>query len=194
MWRFDETFQHGYACEVQPDLDGREGPRYYIPAASFSGGRDGVTVKVVPPLGEAWIGTFAFGTMPNGLSGVFTTPDVAKLLVVTKGDGYLVSTNDPEQWERVATVPTTDVRSDPKHGIIVLASFTHLVAYNQCGLVWKTEQLSWDNLKIISINDDDLVGEFWDLRTETKQRFAVDLKTGTATGGAVLLERKLSRR
>jgi hypothetical protein len=75
---------------------------------------------------------------------------------VAKGDGYLVDTGNPEQWERVATTPTIDVRGINKQGIIVLASFTHLVAYDKAGLLWKTKQLSWDTLKVISLTEDEL--------------------------------------
>jgi hypothetical protein len=194
MWQLDRTFAHEYECEVQPNLDGREGKRYYFPGATSSGGQDGITVRVVPHQAEPWIGTFAFGKIvPNGLSGVFTTPNTKRLLVVAKGDGYLITTDNPEQWERVATIPTTDVRSIEKQEIMVLASFTNLVAYNHAGVFWKTKQLSWDNLKIVSVTELELTGEFWDIRTESKQRFIVDLKTGTASGGAVLPEMKLSR-
>lgn len=193
MWRFDETFPQDYACELEPNLDGREGKRYYFPAGSSTGGQDGVTVKVMPHQGEPWIGTFAFGTIvPNGLSGVYTTPNPRRLLIVAKGDGYLVATDNRDQWERVATIPTTDVRSIEKHGIIVVASFTHLVAYNNEGVFWKTKRLSWDNLKVISITDDELTGEYWDVQNEAKQRFIVDLKTGVASGGAVFPDMKVT--
>jgi hypothetical protein len=153
-----------------------------------------VTIRVIPSQGEAWIGTFAFGRIvPNGLSGVFTTPHRKRLLVVAKGDGYLITADNPERWERVVTVPTIDVRSIGKYRIIVLASFTHLAAYNDSGILWKTKQLSWDNLKVVSIKDHELRGEFWDIRTESTQQFLVDLKTGTASGGAALPEMKLGR-
>ena len=77
-------------------------------------------------------------------------------------------------------------------GIIVLASFTHLVAYNGTGIVWKTKQLSWDNLRVIAVGEDELTGEHWDVRSGAKQRFIVDLKTGAATGAAVIAETRLA--
>ena len=61
----------------------------------------------------------------------------------------MVDTDNPEKWERVASTPTIDVRSVRKLGIITLASFTYLVAYDNKGLLWKTKQLSWDNLKVV---------------------------------------------
>jgi hypothetical protein len=189
----DQTFPQDYVCEVEPNLDGREGKRWYFPVGSFVGGQDGVTVRVTSTEGESWIGTFAFGKIaPNGLSGVFTTPNPKRILVVAKGDGYLVDTDNPEKWERAATTPTIDVRSVKKLGIITLASFTCLVAYDNKGLLWKTRQLSWDNLKVVSLTEGELTGEYWDVRSESKQGFIVDLKTGVSIGGAVLPERELS--
>ncbi len=113
--------------------------------------------------------------------------------MVAKGDGYLITTDQPDHWERATAVPTIDVICEENAGLIVRASFTDLVAYGASGIVWKMKQLSWDNLKIVSVTDGEITGEFWDLRTEAKQRFVVDLETGASRGGAVIPETKLRR-
>jgi hypothetical protein len=193
MYEFDNTFRRNYELHVQPNLDGQEGVRFYFPGALTVGGRDGVTIKVVPQEGPAWIGTFAFGGLRrNEAKALFTTPEVGKLLVVSRGAGYFVSASDPREWKPALTVPTTDVRSIHDRGLIVLASFTDLLAYNEKGLAWRTKRISWDDLKLLSTSANEIKGEFWDLQTEATQQFAVDLATGSVEGGAQFPKMKLT--
>jgi hypothetical protein len=70
-----------------------------------------------------------------------------------------------------------------KHGIIVFANFTELVAYGSQGLKWRTKRLTWDSMKVVEVTDDLLKGEFWDIRSESTQGFTVDLATGNHEGG-----------
>jgi hypothetical protein len=182
----DTTFRHAYECEQLTEGPGRasSSPHYYYPGASTEGGRDGIFVEVHPEDGEPWLGTFAFGQIaPKGPSGIFTMPDPRLLCIVAKGEGYLVSANSPTSWDRVRVTPIIDVRPIRAHEIIVFAEFTRLVAYGQAGIKWQTKRLSWDNLKITEVTDTAIKGEFWDIRSEAKENFVVDLATGTHQGG-----------
>ncbi len=177
-------FDCSYEFEVLSEIPPTDIPRFYYPGAVPYGGKDGVIVKISPPRKESWLGTFAFGQIaPKGLTGVFSTPNVNRLCVVSKGNGYLVSAGEPQDWESIKAIPIIDARSFPKSGIIVFAHFTGLVAYGDKGIRWKTERLSWDNLKIISTTEREITGEFWDIRSESTQRFVVDLVTGNHSGG-----------
>lgn len=160
-------------------------PQYYYPGAALTAGMDGLIVQVQPEHGSEWIGTFAFGrTAPKGTSGIFTTPDSNRLCAVANGAGYFVIANNPESWEMVDATPIIDVRLIPNHGIIVFAEFTGLVAYDSNGVRWRTGRLTWDNLRLTKVTDTIIGGEFWDIRSETIESFAVDLATGTHRGGA----------
>ena len=181
----DKTFGHSYECEQPAELPGTSLlAHYYYPGASRVAGRDGLIVEVRPDHGQQWLGTFAFGQIaPMGTSGVFTTPDPDRFCVVARGEGYFVSANAPESWERVQANPIIDVRPIGAKGIMIFADFTQLVAYGQTGLKWKSKRLSWDNLRVIEVTDTSIKGEFWDIRSETTARFVVDLATGTHLGG-----------
>lgn len=174
-------FEHEYECDV---LSESTGPKIYFPGASKEGGRDGLIVSIVPQNRTPWIGVFAFGELsPKGTSGVFSTPNPHRLCVVSRGMAYLVSAHAPEKWEIVPAAPVMDVRCVKKHGIIVFANFTEIIAYGSHGVQWRTARLTWDGMKVVDVTDDVLTGEFWDIQSESTQPFTIDLKTGESCGG-----------
>jgi len=180
----DLTFPHLYECRLLSETSTVDLPHYYYPGASTVGGRDGILVEVKPEHERPWMGTFAFGQIsPKGFSAVFATPDSERLCVVAKGEGYIVSADDPRQWEMVRANPIIDVRPIPACGIIVFANFTEMVAYGQEGIRWRTKRLAWDDLKITEVSDTFIKGEFWDIRSEAMASFVVDLATGSHKGG-----------
>jgi len=140
--------------------------------------------EVHPEKGDPWLGTFAFGTVePKGISGIFTTPSPDRLCVVARGEGYFISASTPTTWEPVQATPIIDVRPIRAQGVIVFASYTDLVAYGPAGIKWRTQRLTWDNLKITEVTDSFIKGEFWDILSEAMAGFTVDLATGTHQGG-----------
>ena len=177
-------FDHTYECEVASETTGRENRKFFYPGATTEGGRDGLMVNVIPYKGDPWLGIFAFGKVtPKGVTGIFSMPNSECLCVVAQGNAFIVSVNDPSTWESVRAIPVIDVRCIVKHGIIVFATFTELVAYGSSGLKWRTKRLTWDSLKVVEVTDDLLKGEYWDIRSESKQSFTVDLATGNHQGG-----------
>lgn len=181
----DFTFPADYKCEVLEEIPGSGTlDRHFFPEGQTMGGADGVLVRVSPATGEPWIGTFAFGRYgPKGASMVLSMPDPAKLCVVARGAGYIVSASDPQIWERIGVVPIIAVRAIPEVGIVVLANFTELLAYGLEGVRWRTERLSWDSLNLIEVTEHSIIGEYWDIREDGMRRFEVDLASGTSRGG-----------
>jgi hypothetical protein len=143
-----------------------------------------VIVRVLPEDGEGWIGTFAFGRFgKTGISRILSMPDADRVCVVARGAGYIVTASQPDNWEEVRSIPIIDARSVPSVGVVVFANFTEMVAYDERGFRWRTKRLAWDGLKILAVGDRVLAGEYWDMRSETTQRFEVDLATGANRGG-----------
>jgi hypothetical protein len=111
-------------------------------------------------------------------------PNPDMLCVVSQGAGYIVSTSQPDIWEEVALAPIIDVRRVQAAGVVVFATYTEILAYGAEGVTWRTRRLSWDGLKIVSVDAKVLVGEYWDVRSEAMQHFQVDLVSGESSGGA----------
>jgi hypothetical protein len=183
--RMNAAFPHSYGCEQAREVQGSvSSALHYYPTGPSQGGKDGMLVEVRPAQSEPWFGLFAFGHFsPNCPSGIFTTPDADRFCVVAQGQGYFVSAEAPELWDCVKATPIMNIYPVPRHGIIVFAEFTRLVAYGQAGLRWKTKRLAWESMNITEVTDEFIGGNFWDLRTEATVRFKVNLATGDHEGG-----------
>jgi hypothetical protein len=181
----DFSFPRLYECEILAEIPGGTPLRhYYYPGATTAGGRDGVSVRVVPQDGAAWSATFAFGRHGRALpTRVLSLPDPTRVCIVSDGAGYIVDVADPLSWEPVEAVPITDVRSIPHLGLVVFASLTELVAYGAEGRTWGTRRLAWDGLRVTQVTDSRIIGEYWDSASGTMESFEVDLATGHERGG-----------
>ncbi|WP_163400404.1 hypothetical protein [Flavobacterium fluviatile] len=178
----DFSFQSSYSIEVLEKLGTED--RYYYPNGTSNGGKDGLIVKVTPSKGKAWIGVFAFGEIShNGLHGVYTTPNLDKFCVISRGAGYIISSLNPNDCEEVQSIPIIDVRSMKFQSIIVFADFTDLIAYDENGIKWHTERIANDGFKITEVTDRYLRGQFWNIRNEANETFEVDLSSGYQVGG-----------
>jgi hypothetical protein len=86
-----------------------------------------------------------------------------------------VKSDQPEAWKQIPILPVLDVRSVPEHGLLVLAAFTRLAAYDRRGLVWKSPRLCRDELKIINVTHHTIEGVGYDPTNVGESRFAVDI-------------------
>jgi hypothetical protein len=59
------------------------------------------------------------------------------------------------------------------------------MAYDSGGLRWQSKRLSYDGFKIISLNNDILVGEFWDIRNDANSLFEIDIIDGALLRGGI---------
>ena len=183
----ETTFDFDYHLEVGGDL--KPGAQvYYYPGASRESGSDGVLVEVINSLGESWTGIFAFGKFsPNGIIAVFQLPEINRFCVVSKGSGYVVSANDPNDWEEIPLVPILGSIVAESQELVIFANDTELCAYGSEGLRWVTERLSWHDLKIKELTELDVVAEYWDVRDEANREVRVNLKDGNAVGAAEII-------
>lgn len=157
---------------------------YYYPGASIEGGRDGIIVYFVSNEGIKWQGVFAFGDISNnGISGIFNLSESDKFYIVSRGAGYIISVNDPMNWDEIDPIPILDARILDILQIIVFADYTGLVAYNKDGIAWRSARLVHDGFKIISVKNSILTGEYFDPRNDENAIFEVDLSTGANKGG-----------
>ena len=62
--------------------------------------------------------------------------------------------------------------------MILFADYITITAYGQNGVVWRSERLCWDDLKIIGIDRDEIIGCGYDPTSSSEGRFVLDLFTG----------------
>jgi hypothetical protein len=178
------AFPSGYEAELlfelPPDM-----MRFYYPGADRESGKDGLALKISPQSAGQWVGIFAFGyPSPQVKSGIYSCPDERTLCVVAQGRGYLVRTDDPTTWEQIRAYPIINVHPVSRNNLIVFADFTRLTAYGPAGLLWQTDELSWDSVKISKVADDLIHGFGWDAPAGKYVPFTVVLQTGHHEGGA----------
>lgn len=178
------AFPRSYQATVLDERPTTKLQTIHFPRAWVSGGRDSVIVSVVPHHGSPWIGAFGFGFGGGAVSALSSTPDAAKFLVVSQGAGYVVSSENPSEWNQIKVVPITTVRPAPEYGIIVLADYTKIAAFNAEGMIWKTDRISFDGIVITNIDSGYIEGEAWDPTTPVRPRFRVDIRNGKHEGGS----------
>jgi hypothetical protein len=166
--------------EIIPGL-----PAYGEPALSFpSSGRgshpEGFVVKFTASNGHSWVGNFQRG--PTRFSEAYRYADGKHILVISGGDTYIVDPDSQvtlELWGIVQSVIPV-----PARNAFLLEELIYLSLVEATGMKWRTNQLSWDGIRDLSISDHSVLGEGWSAPDDTWHKFTVALETGVFTGGA----------
>ena len=177
-----KEFISSYEFNVLNELPSNNIKRYYFP--DNENGKDGIILSLISSDHKEWVGIFGFGNLSNkSVTGVYSCPNKDYICVISKGNGYYVNVNKPDSWEAIKLLPIIDVRIHKDKNVIYFSSLTEICAYNENGLLWTTKRISWDDLKIIEINEGKIIGEYFDIRNDDNVRFEVDLDTGIIKGG-----------
>ncbi len=182
MLGIDLTYPHSYEVEELGEMPGTGHSSVqvvYFPRPKSRPEHDGSWLKVHAGSGRSWLGVFAFGyASPPAFSGVVSSPDPDRFCIVSRGAAYIVKADDPESWEQVPVAPVLDVRQITERGLLLFADFTRLAAFGSGGLVWRSQRVCWDELKITEVTRDRVEGVGSDPMNFGKSRFAVDIATG----------------
>jgi len=176
----DLKLPHDYQLAELEELQNGFDIHYFSESNSGEGGNVGVIIKMTSSAMKSWLGVFAFGM--GAFSGVYAMPGKRTFCVVSKGNGYIVSVDQPESFKIVECDPVTDVKVSTEHNIVIFASYTELVAYGEIGLLWRSDRLAFDGLRITNVDGDFILGKYFDLRSEKMEKFSVNLSDGTHTG------------
>jgi hypothetical protein len=146
--------------------------------------RGALQVMVHPASGGTFLATCALGFMSPSLpTGVFACPNQEEMCAVAGGYAYVVDTARPERCSHLSLRPVVEVRVLPAQGLLVFAGFHSMMAWGPVGLAWETARLSWEGLRLGEAEGDTLHGFGWNMQTDKDVAFAVDLQTGSHTGG-----------
>jgi hypothetical protein len=154
-----------------------------LPAQFCAGGhgthREGFVVQFGGRTG-VWVGNFQPGV--TGFDVALAHPDGRSVIVVAGGQGYVI---DPSSRQLTA-IFGVDITGVIQNGAeqLVFSTFTNLEAFGRDGAQWRTRRLSWDGLRSLRVEGEDLVGEGWTFAGDQWISFRVDLTSGTAVGGA----------
>jgi hypothetical protein len=110
---------------------------------------------------------------------VYSCPDSNALCVVSNGSGYVLDVRDPEGYQELPIFPVLDVVPGTDAGLLVLASYTDVLAWDRSGRRWLAERVSVDGIRHLQVDGGMLRGLAWS-PVHNEHPFALDLATGAA--------------
>ena len=144
--------------------------------------RGAVRVMVRPRLGGSFLVTAALGFRDPAMpTGVWSCPDEDSICVLAGGYAYLASTLEPAQVTLLEMKPVVAVVE--AQDVLLFTGFQTLLGWDRQGLAWQTGRLSWEGVRVTSVEGGQAVGFGWDLMADVEREFQVDLRTGKWSGG-----------
>jgi hypothetical protein len=155
----------------------------YGPLARAFGGpqhREGLVVRFWTATGETWVGNFHGGY--GRAEGIFDHPDKQRVVVLARGQGYVVNPEAPEDVSMFG-FGIHELIALPEFDAILFVDDLEIEAINKEGRWWRTSRISWDGICNIKIEGNTLYGEAFTPIGEMLVPFAVDLRTGECKDG-----------
>lgn len=125
-------------------------------------------------------------------SGAFGAPGETTLAIVNGGCGYVVDVLDPAAYAVIPKAPITGVSAEPALGLLFLATFSELTAIDTDGLLWVSERLVLDDLKIQRVTLDAITATGTTIEGTVRATVTVDPMTGAVVGAKPRLPKQLS--
>lgn len=146
--------------------------------------RGALQLLVRPAIDGTFLATCALGYTDKSMpTGVYSCPNPKQLCALAGGYAYIINTLHPEQSTHIPLKPVVEVRALPEQSLLIFTGFHTILAWGQQGQAWETQRLSWEGLRITSIEANTLHGTGWNLLTDKEVPFTVDLLTGQHQGG-----------
>lgn len=141
----------------------------------------GLLVKVVANKSH-WIGMFLFGSLMNkGKNGIYSLPEVGKFVVIAKGAGYIVTANDPDDWQKLRLQEVINAYMVKEMDLVLFINPWKICAYSNQGLSWVSDRIAIDGMEVNKIDGGFLFGTVDFL--EEQIEFKLDLQNGKHEGG-----------
>ena len=184
-----QEFPHDWSVEILTAPPLIAPARQFIYPKQIAGEEDALArgalqLIVRPASGGTFLATCALGfTDPAMPTAVFACPDPSEMCAVAGGYAYILDTAQPEHCMHIALKPVVEVKPLAAQELLLFVGFHSIVAWGRNGLAWKSARLSWEGVRIASIEGNVLHGTGWNLMTDREVSFSLDLLTGQHQGG-----------
>lgn len=152
-----------------------------------------MVVRITPDGEAAWVAMAEAGGL-HSFSGTFGAPRRTTLAIVNGGCAYVVDVLDPAAYAVIPKAPVTCVSAEPALGLLLLATFSELVAIDTDGLLWVTERLVLDDLQIQRVTPDAITATGTTIEGTVRATVTVDPLTGAVVGAKPRLPKQMSGR
>ena len=184
-----EDFAHRWRADVLKSPPLIAPARQFIYPQQIAGEEDALArgalqLMIHPASGGTFLATCALGfTNPTMPTGIFGCPNPQEICAVAGGYAYLIDTEHPEHCTHIALKPVVEIKPLIAQNLLLFVGFQSMIAWGAQGLVWETARLSWEGLRLTSLEGNLLHGFGWNLLTDRETAFSVDLLTGLHQGG-----------
>ena len=141
---------------------------------------EGFVIRFHKNDGTNWIANFKSGS--TAYTGVFELPGTDKILIVAHGIGYIMT---PEEQKplNIFGFSIQDVLLT-NDGRFVCIDNSDIEIVNSDGSVWRTERISWDGVKDVTLQDNIVTGLCYDPMDNNWIAFTFNLDTKEISGGS----------
>lgn len=183
----DLRFPHRWQAEV---LDARP---LILPARHFVYPREAEEVErgalevLVRPESDPqpFLATCALGFRdPAAPTGLWSTPEPAKICALSGGYAYLIDTTAPERFTMLPYRPVLRVLPAIEDDLLLFVGNRMILAWGRDGQAWESDALSDEGVTIMGIESGMLRGMGWSMRTDKETPFALDMRTGVRMSNA----------
>lgn len=140
---------------VRPPISGSVTERHYNPFGSCT------WVQFSPPRGEEWAGVFGNGSLGNySCAAVFNNEQ--SVLVGAGGNPYVVNL----QLGTLLYQPAVEIIGAiavPHQDMVVAYDYCYLYALDSTHLVWESDRVALDGIRLIEATEKMLYGEVWQM-------------------------------
>ncbi len=178
----DFSFPHRWQAEILSARPLILPPRPFVyprQAEEVERGALEVLVRPTGPPEQPFLATCALGFRdPAVPTGLWSTPNPEEICAVAGGYAYLIDAANPDRFTMLPYRPVLEVRPLPAEGLLLFVGHHGILAWGRDGLAWQSGKLSDEGVTISSVEGGVLRGLGWDLRTDKKTPFTLDLQTG----------------
>jgi hypothetical protein len=180
----DFSFPHRWRAEILAARPLILPPRHFVyPREAEEIERGALEVLIRPDAvgAEPFLATCALGFRDSAVPmGLWSTPNPEEICAVSGGYAYVIDTAAPERFAMIEHRPVLEVRPVADAGLLLFVGHRSIVAWGREGLAWESEKLSDEGITITTVEGGLLRGLGWEMRSDTEEAFALDLKTGGA--------------
>lgn len=141
--------------------------------------RERVSARPVSKAAQPFLATCALGfSDPLVPTGIWSTPDLEEICVISGGYAYLIDTTAPDRFTMLPYRPVLQVRPVPENNLLLFIGHHAILAWGEHGEAWQSPKLSHEGVTITTVDGGIIRGLGWNLITDKEAPFALDLRTG----------------
>jgi hypothetical protein len=134
---------------------------------------------------EIWVGIFGQGTLKNHHTACKFADD-KYVFVIAGGQGYILDSLSRELCHKTSINYFISAIAAPGKDLVIACEFTRLYAFDTQNLVWRSDRVALDGIKLDSSTEDELSGKVWQI--DGWYAFALQYKNWKFTQGSRLSE------